>query len=69
MNEKYTYILCLIQQGRLWTEFSFLKSHFANFEYEKKEYAFVRTEQQIDKIIKNCSDTQNPIILYNCETK
>ena len=29
-----------------------LKSQFANFEYEKKEFAFVRTEQQIDKINK-----------------
>ena len=29
-----------------------LKSQFANFDYEKKEFAFVRTEQQIDKIIK-----------------
>ena len=29
-----------------------LKSQFTNFEYEKKEFAFVRTEQQINKIIK-----------------
>ena len=27
-----------------------LKSQFANFKYEKKEFAFIRTEQQIDKI-------------------
>ena len=29
-----------------------LKSQFSNFDYEKKEYVFVRTERQIDKIIK-----------------
>jgi len=47
-----------------------LKSQFANFEYEKKEFAFVRTEQQIDKIIKECSELQNAIILYTIvETK
>ena len=47
-----------------------LKSQFMNFEYEKKEYAFVRTEQQIDKIIKECKISQNSIILYTIvETK
>ena len=47
-----------------------LKSQFMNFEYEKKEYAFVRTEQQIDKIIKECKVSQNSIILYTIvETK
>ena len=28
-----------------------LKSHFSNFDYEKKEYLFIRTEKQINKII------------------
>jgi len=28
------------------------KNKNTHFEYEKKEFAFVRTEQQIDKIIK-----------------
>ena len=47
-----------------------LKSQFANFEYEKKEYAFIRTENQIDKIIKECSEMDNSIILYTIvETK
>ena len=26
-----------------------LKSQFKNFDYEKKEFVFIRTEQQIDK--------------------
>jgi [pyruvate, water dikinase]-phosphate phosphotransferase / [pyruvate, water dikinase] kinase len=47
-----------------------LKSQFANFEYEKKEFAFVRTEQQIDKIVKECKKVNNSIILYTVvETK
>ena len=47
-----------------------LKSQFANFEYDKKEFAFVRTEQQIDKIIKECNKIENAIILYTIvETK
>ena len=50
-------------------EFLSLKSQFANFEYDKKEYAFVRTENQIDKIIK-CNEIDNSIILYTIvETK
>ena len=28
-----------------------LKSQFANFEYNKKEFVFIRTEQQINKIL------------------
>ena len=41
-----------------------LKSQFAGFEYDKREYAFVRTEQQIDKIIKECITSNNSLILY-----
>jgi Uncharacterized protein conserved in bacteria len=47
-----------------------LKSQFANFEYHKKEFAFVRTEQQIDRIIKECINLNNSLILYTIvETK
>ena len=47
-----------------------LKSQFANFEYEKKEFAFVRTEHQINKVIKECDSLNNSIILYTIvETK
>ena len=47
-----------------------LKSQFSNFDYEKKEHIFVRTESQIDKIIKENEKKKNSIILYTIvETK
>jgi len=47
-----------------------LKSQFSNFDCEKKEYVFIRTEQQINKIIKECEKEENVIILYTVvETK
>jgi [pyruvate, water dikinase]-phosphate phosphotransferase / [pyruvate, water dikinase] kinase len=47
-----------------------IKSQFVNFEYEKKEFVFVRTEQQINKIILECEKKENVIILYTVvETK
>ena len=53
MNEKYNVYLVSDSTGETLDRiFLSLKSQFANFEYEKKEFAFVRTEQQIDKIIK-----------------
>ena len=64
------YILCLTQQEKSCRIFLSLKSQFSNFEYEKKEFAFVRTEQQIDKIINECINQQNSLILYTIvETK
>ena len=42
----------------------------SNFKYEKKEFVFVRTEQQINKIIEECEKKENVIILYTVvETK
>tara|TARA_Y100001970_G_scaffold269905_1_gene363130 strand:- start:13223 stop:14044 length:822 start_codon:yes stop_codon:yes gene_type:complete len=41
-----------------------LQSQFANFDYDKKEFVFIRTEQQINKIIKECKGKENSIILY-----
>ena len=64
MNEKYNVYL-VHSTVKLW--FLSLKSQFANFEYEKKEFAFVRTEQQIDKIIKECNRIS--YIIYNYKTK
>ena len=53
MNEKYNVYLVSDSTGETLDRiFLSLKSQFANFEYEKKEFAFVRTEQQVDKIIK-----------------
>ncbi len=71
MNEKYNVYLVSDSTGETLDRiFLSLKSQFANFEYKKKEFAFVRTEQQIDKIIKECSKLQNTIILYTIvETK
>ncbi|RPG95086.1 MAG: kinase/pyrophosphorylase [Candidatus Pelagibacter sp. TMED263] len=65
MNEKYNVYLISDSTGETLDRiFLSLKSQFANFEYEKKEFAFVRTEQQIDKILKECSKLENSIILY-----
>ena len=71
MNEKYNVYLVSDSTGETLDRiFLSLKSQFANFEYEKKEYAFVRTEQQIDKIIKECNELENTLILYTIvETK
>ena len=71
MNEKYNVYLVSDSTGETLDRiFLSLKSQFANFEYEKKEFAFVRTELQINKIIKECAETQNSMILYTIvETK
>ncbi len=71
MNEKYNVYLVSDSTGETLDRiFLSLKSQFANFEYEKKEYAFVRTEQQIDKIINECNNVENSLILYTIvETK
>ncbi len=71
MNEKYNVYLVSDSTGETLDRiFLSLKSQFANFTYEKKEFAFVRTEQQIDRIIKECNKLQNSLILYTIvETK
>ena len=71
MNEKYNVYLVSDSTGETLDRiFLSLKSQFAKFSYEKREFAFVRTEQQIDKIIKECSELQSSIILYTIvETK
>ena len=71
MNEKYNVYLVSDSTGETLDRiFLSLKSQFKNFEYEKKEFAFVRTEQQIDKIINECNNAENSLILYTIvETK
>ena len=71
MNEKYNVYLVSDSTGETLDRiFSSLKSQFSNFDYEKKEFAFVRTEQQINKIIKECNNAENCLILYTIvETK
>mgnify|MGYP001364077154 FL=1 len=52
MNEKYNVYLISDSTGETLDRiFLSLKSQFTSFEYEKKEFVFIRTEQQIDKII------------------
>ena len=71
MNEKYNVYLVSDSTGETLDRiFLSLKSQFANFDYDKKEFAFIRTEQQIDKIIQECTELQNSMILYTIvETK
>ena len=71
MNEKYNVYLVSDSTGETLDRiFLSLKSQFANFEYDKKEFAFIRTEQQIDKIVKESKEVNNSIILYTIvETK
>lgn len=71
MNEKYNVYLVSDSTGETLDRiFLSLKSQFSNFEYQKKEFAFIRTEQQIDKIIKECNQIENTLILYTIvETK
>ena len=71
MSEKYNVYLISDSTGETLDRiFLSLKSQFANFSYNKKEFVFVRTEQQIDKIVKECASLNNSIILYTIvETK
>ena len=71
MSEKYNVYLVSDSTGETLDRiFLSLKSQFTNFEYNKKEYVFIRTENQIDKIINDCNNLENSIILYTIvETK
>ena len=41
-----------------------LKAQFPNFTYKAHQYSFVRTENQIEKVLSNCKKEKNTIILY-----
>ena len=71
MNQKYNVYLVSDSTGETLDRiFLSLKSQFSNFDYLKKEFVFIRTEQQIDKIISECIKKENSIILYTIvETK
>ena len=65
MNTKYQIFLISDSTGETLDRiFLALQSQFENFDYEKREFVFTRTEQQIDKIIKECKTKKNSIILY-----
>ena len=71
MNEKYNVYLISDSTGETLDRiFLSLQSQFQNFEYQKKEFFFVRTQQQVDKIVDENKKINNPIILYTIvETK
>jgi [pyruvate, water dikinase]-phosphate phosphotransferase / [pyruvate, water dikinase] kinase len=71
MGHKYQIYLLSDSTGETLDRiFLAIKSQFSNFDYEKKEFVFVRTEQQINKIIKECEEKDHAIILYTVvETK
>ena len=65
MNNKYQIFLISDSTGETLDRiFLALQSQFTNFDYDKKEFVFIRTEQQIEKIIKECKEKKNSIILY-----
>ncbi len=71
MTDKYQIFLVSDSTGETLDRiFLALQSQFPNFKYNKKEFVFIRTEQQINKIIKECLASDNPVILYTIvETK
>ena len=65
MTNKYQIFLISDSTGETLDRiFLALQSQFANFDYDKKEFVFTRTEQQIDKIVNECRVKKNAIILY-----
>ena len=65
MTNKYQIFLISDSTGETLDRiFLALQSQFANFDYDKKEYVFIRTEQQINKIIIECKEKKNAIILF-----
>jgi len=63
MGHKYRIYLISDSTGETLDRiFLAIKSQFSNFDYEKKEFVFVRTEQQIDKIIRESKTKKNAII-------
>tara|TARA_B110001452_G_C15173641_1_gene407823 strand:+ start:278 stop:1105 length:828 start_codon:yes stop_codon:yes gene_type:complete len=71
MGHKYQIYLLSDSTGETLDRiFLAIKSQFSNFDYDKKEFVFIRTEQQIDKVIKECEEKNHVIILYTVvETK
>ena len=65
MNEKYNVYLISDSTGETLDRiFLSLQSQFKNFKYDKKEFFFVRTQQQVDKIVEESLKINNPIVLY-----
>ena len=65
MTGKYQIILISDSTGEtLGRIFLAIQSQFASFEYDKKEFVFIRTEQQINKVLNEYKGKKNTIILY-----
>ena len=65
MNNKYQIFLISDSTGETLDRiFLALQSQFTDFDYDKKEFVFIRTEQQIAKILRECKEKNNSIILY-----
>ena len=71
MSQKYNVYLVSDSTGETLNRiFLSIQSQFSKFDYEKKEFVFIRTEAQIDKVIEECEKNQNSILLYTIvETK
>ena len=41
-----------------------LQAQFSNFNYKTHQYSFIRTENQVDRVISKCEKEENIIILY-----
>ena len=70
MTNKYQIFLISDSTGETLDRiFLALQSQFANFDYDKKEFVFTRTEQQIDKIVNECRVKKNAIIYIQLLTQ
>ena len=71
MGHKYQIYLLSDSTGETLDRiFLAIKSQFVDFKYKKKNFVFIRTEKQIDKIIEKCKKEEHVIILYTIvETK
>ena len=71
MSQKYNVYLVSDSTGETLNRiFLSIQSQFSKFDYVKKEFVFIRTEAQIDKVLEECEKNQNSILLYTIvETK
>ena len=71
MNEKYNVYLISDSTGKLLIEFFYLYNlNLKILNMRKREFFFVRTQQQVDKIISDGIKGESTIILYTIvETK
>ena len=57
MTNKYQIFLISDSTGETLDRiFLALQSQFADFDYSKKEFVFIRTENQIKRVIEECKD-------------